>query len=131
MLMLRPIRRAALAAAAASGAAGPAAAQALPPSGREARLYDVVIEAEAGIARFRFVSEALAAGEGHAAVAADFQWLCDNVALPEMAAEGWQVDEVVVSLADRPVPLGVMDPGAVQFFEGFGVATGTCIWEPW
>ena len=100
-----------------------------PPSGHEVTLYDLVIEAEAGIARFRFLMPALGAGVGHAEVAGDLPWLCETVALPELRAEGWNVARVVVSVGDREVPLGTLDPEAVQFFETFTVETGACILE--
>lgn len=109
-------------------AALPAAAEG-PPSGQPVTLYDLVIEAEAGLARFRFLMPGLAQGLDHAAVAADLPWLCENVALPELEANGWSVGTVVISVGDRTVPLGEMDPEAVQFFEAFRVTDGTCILE--
>jgi hypothetical protein len=79
-------------------------------------------------ARFRFVMPGLIAAD-HAAVAADLPWLCAHVALPELSANGWAVDHVVVSVGDRELPLGQIDPAAVQFFEAYDVSDGTCILE--
>jgi len=98
------------------------------PSGLTPHLFDMRIEAEAGIARFRFVLPELAT-VGHDAVAGDFQWLCANWALPELAANGWTAQTVIVSISDREMPLGAVDHDAMQFFEGFDIATGTCEWE--
>lgn len=109
-------------------AALPVAADGL-PSGQAVTLYDLVIEADADLARFRFLMPALGQGLDHAAVAADLPWLCQNVALPELDANGWSVGTVVISIGDREVPLGEMDAAAVQFFEVFAVADGTCILE--
>jgi hypothetical protein len=106
-----------------------AAAQGAPPSGQIPELFDLVLEPEVGIARFRFLLAGLAA-LGQPAVAEDFLWLCENYALPELTAQGWTAQMVVISLSDRAVPLGDRDPSVTQFFEGFSIATGTCIWEP-
>lgn len=136
--------------------AAPACAQDLQlPSGHAARLFDVVLEAsgrtgapDAGLdpeadaapadalgaaagramARFRLVVAGLG-GEGAAweDVAGDFLWVCESLALPALAANGWETGEVAVSLADREVPFGAADADAVQFFEGFRVESGACI----
>jgi hypothetical protein len=118
---------------AAALAAGPLAAQSITaPSGQELTLYDVILEPESGYARFRFLAPAIggAGALGHEAVFPDFQWLCDSVALPELLDGGWSAAQIVITLSDREVDQGVMDPEAVQFFEGFSVAEGACIWEP-
>lgn len=80
------------------------------------------------LVRFRFVVEGLG-GEGgdYDAVAGDFAWLCANLALPALAAEGAAAAEVVIVLADREVEMGAIDPDAVQFFEGFNTSDGTCV----
>ena len=81
-----------------------------------------------GLARFRLVVPGLGGeGLGYEAVAGDFAWLCEAVALPALAANAWAPTEVVVALSDREVAFGATDPGAVQFFEGFRIADGACI----
>jgi len=110
-------------------AATPALAQDLPPSGVMPTLFDLILEPDSSLARFRFLRADLAS-LGQPAVASDFQWLCENFALPELAAEGWAAGQVVISLHDREVPFGASDPEAVQFFEGYAVEDGTCVWEP-
>jgi hypothetical protein len=81
-----------------------------------------------GVARFRLVVPGLG-GEGAAFedVAADFLWVCEQVALPSLAANGWAASEVNVSLGDREVAFGATDPEAVQFFEGFRIEGGACV----
>ncbi len=108
--------------------AGLAALLALPAAAQEGpRLFDVILEPEAGLARFRFVMPGLGA---FAAVEGEFERLCAEVALPEIAAEGWDVRSVVISIADRELTFGATDPAAVQFFDGFSVVGGACVWEP-
>lgn len=112
-------------------AASPVAAQDIvTPSGQTVRLFDVVLEPEAGIARFRFLSPAIAAS-AFETVQPDMPWLCANVAVPALAANDWTVSQVIVSLSDRELALGTTDAEAVQFFEGYSIADGTCVWEPY
>lgn len=110
-------------------AAAPALAQDLPPSGVMPALFDLILEPEIGLARVRFLRADLAA-LGQPAVADDFLWLCENVALPELRAEGWEAALVVISLHDREVPFGATDPAATQYFEGYRIEGDSCIWEP-
>jgi hypothetical protein len=81
-----------------------------------------------GLARFRLVVPGLG-GEGadYDAVAGDFAWLCAELALPALAANGWTPTEVVIALSDRETAFGVLDPEAVQFFEGFRIENGACV----
>jgi hypothetical protein len=104
-------------------------ADGVPPSGVMPTLFDQVWEAEAGIARFRFLRADLAT-VGQGAVAEDFQWLCDQVALPALTSSGWAAQVIVISISDREMALGQIDPGATQFFEGYRLTDGACIWDP-
>lgn len=83
---------------------------------------------ESGLARFRLVVPGLG-GEGadYDRVAGDFAWLCAELALPALAANAWTPTEVVIALSDRETAFGVLDPEAVQFFEGFRVEGGACV----
>jgi hypothetical protein len=95
------------------------------PDGLEAPAGDA---ATGGLARFRLLVPGLGGeGAGFEAVAGDFLWLCEQVALPALAANGWTPTEVVVALSDREVEFGATDPEAVQFFEGFRIADGACV----
>jgi hypothetical protein len=81
-----------------------------------------------GLARFRLLVPGLGlAGATYDTVAGDFAWLCEQVALPALDANGWTPTEVVIALSDREVEFGATDAEAVQFFEGFRIADGTCV----
>lgn len=95
------------------------------PSGLAVELYDVVVEPEAGLARFRFVAPELRALEFEA-VEGDLPWLCDHVALPETRESGWEVSQIVVSIGDREVPFGESDPEALQYFSAFVFDGSAC-----
>lgn len=102
------------------------------PSGLQAALLEGFVELQPdGIrwARFRYVMPELATGAGYDNVQMDFVVLCDTAALPMLRAAGEDVAQVVVSLMDRPVEFGAVDPQAIQFFEMFSVQDGRCIWE--
>ena len=62
------------------------------------------------------------------AVQDDRQALCDTYALAHLPA-GAQPAQVVISLADRPVPFGQARPDAVQFFEAYRPEGAACVWE--
>lgn len=101
------------------------------PSGLDVTLYDVILEAETKIARFRFVAPQI---DGDDAVSfsdavPDMQYLCDSVVLPGLAATGWTQGEVVISLSAAEVVFGVASPDVVQYFQPFSLQAGACIWE--
>ena len=98
------------------------------PSGQAVALYDRVPEPAEHQVRYRFIAPALA-GQLYEAVAPDLPWLCTNVALPDLRAQGLAADMVVISVGDRVVPLGQMDAEAVQYFDAFRITDGTCILE--
>jgi Family of unknown function (DUF6497) len=104
------------------------------PSGQVVTLQEVVWNAPGvdGLTlRFRFVAPGIAPGGGvdFAAASADMLALCQTYALPRMADFGPQVQQIVISLADRVVTFGATEPDATQFFEAYRVEDGTCIWE--
>ncbi len=112
-------------------AAAPAAAQQITaPSGQVVTLFDVVLEPDTNLARFRFLAPEIAT-RGFDTVQDDLPWLCANVALPALSANDWTVGQVIVSLSDRELALGATDPDAVQFFEGYSITDGACVWEPY
>ncbi len=89
---------------------------------------DASVAPAGGMARFRLKVEGLGAEDaGFDAVAGDFLWLCEQMALPALSANGWTPTEVVIALSDRETEFGLADPEAVQFFEGFRIADGTCV----
>ena len=99
------------------------------PSGRTARLYEVV----RGIAgapeswAFRFVDPALGPEIDYERLEPDLAALCREVALARI---GPGVRRVVIALSDRETPFGAPAPEAVQAFEAYSVAEGRCQWEP-
>ena len=111
----------------------PAAAQQISvPSGLDIALYDVILEADAQVARFRFLVPEIAVTGGHkvfADVIDDLQYVCDSVIVPALQGNGWSTGEVVVSVSDRPVDFGVYDPEVTQFFQPFRMEADACIWE--
>ncbi|PKP79808.1 MAG: hypothetical protein CVT80_14575 [Alphaproteobacteria bacterium HGW-Alphaproteobacteria-2] len=56
--------------------------------------------------------------------------LCSEVGLPILAAGGGEVERIVVSISERPVPFGTSDPATAQVFDMFRPEHGACIWEP-
>lgn len=66
-------------------------------------------------------------------VHADIVWLCENWVLPRLAATTPLPAQVIISVSDRPVPFGAIDPEAVQLFEAFSPSEDrkSCVWEPW
>jgi hypothetical protein len=99
-------------------------------NGHALNLYAVIVEPDTGIARFRFQGDILAAVAPDSLVPT-MQGLCDDVALPEVQAMGATVSQIIITLSDREVPQGTIDHAAIQFFEGFSIATGACVWEPY
>ena len=111
----------------------PASAQNV-PSGQTVELNEVLVDAvgDESWLRFRFVAPEISRQEGgvsHADAEADFQALCDAVALPYMSEFNLEADVVIISLMNRIVPFGSADPDATQFFEAFRVGTGACVWD--
>lgn len=128
------IRRGALASCLCCGTLAGAAAVAAAPeialdSGLVVALFDVLLEPETGVARFRYVAPAIGTpGFGYADVAGDLQHLCEVHALPALAAHGWEPREVVVSLSEREVAFGEATD-ALQYFEPFRVEGSACLRE--
>ena len=114
-------------------AAGPLTAQQIDvPSGLSIALDDVILEAEAHTARFRFIAPAIAEGPDAVTfgdVMDDLQYLCDAVIVPALQSQGWTSGDVVMSLSDRPVSFGVYEPAVTQFFQPFRLEDAAFIWE--
>lgn len=77
--------------------------------------------------RFRFLAPAIGGGVDFDTASADMEWLCEHYALPRIAATGPRPAQVIVSLADRPLPFGDSDLEAVQFFEAYRPEAGRCV----
>ncbi|PVA11911.1 hypothetical protein DC366_03000 [Pelagivirga sediminicola] len=107
-----------------------ASAQVL-PSGLQADLFETITEDEGGapVIRLRYLAEDLDPGRMTPQTALeDMKFLCENNALAGMpsAREG---TTIIVSLADRATPFGVIDSSVVQVFEVFTLNGGACMWE--
>ncbi|MCB5199549.1 DUF6497 family protein [Loktanella sp. TSTF-M6] len=115
----------------------PATAQQTPqpiavPSGLQIALADVIMDTQARIARFRFLSPALAGGDDAVTfteVVDDLTWLCDVVVVPALQQQDWDGDQIVLSVSDKPTTFGIYDPQVVQFFQPFRVTDGRCSWD--
>ena len=105
------------------------------PSGQPVRLLDVITDRPGmGLTyRFRFVAPDIAARNGAMdleVVQGDMIWLCNTYALPRIATTGPQPNQIVISLSDSPTDFGAAAPDVTQFFEGYSIDGGACVWEP-
>jgi hypothetical protein len=105
------------------------------PSGQRVAYVETIQNerSAAGLAyRFRFVAPGIAREGGTVSeeqAQADMQALCDTFALERLPATGPMPEQVIISLSDRPVPFGEPAPEATQFFEGYRIDAGRCVWE--
>lgn len=106
------------------------------PSGQVVTLQDVIWNAPGPngmVARFRFVAPAIARDGGSVdfdAASADMAALCQTYALARLSEFGPVPSQVIISMADQPLPFGEAAPDATQFFEAYTIDGDTCIWEP-
>lgn len=116
--------------AAGLGVAPLAAAELGLPSGLRVVLHEIVWDEAGRSGRFRFVApEVGEAGFDPSVLEGDLLALCTGFAWPVQQAlqPGW--DEIVLSVAAAPLPLGAMDANVAQFFEGFSMSPEGCIWD--
>ena len=105
------------------------------PSGQALALWEVLWERVEGggtQAVLRFIAPGIARDGGTVsadAAYADLAWLCETHAVPLAALPYGRTRSVIVTLMDRPVPRGVTDPEATQFFEAYRIEDGTCAGE--
>lgn len=101
------------------------------PSGLEMSLFDVVLEEDTGTARFRFLAPAIGQSDqiAFSDVAVDFQYLCDELVIPGLVANGWTAQDIVISMSAAEVPFGTVTADVTQFFQPFRIEDDTCIWE--
>ncbi len=104
------------------------------PSGQPVVLQDVVwnvIGSQGFTLRFRFVAPEIRSGgtvDFDTAVA-DMQALCVNFAKDRVTNFGGIPEQIIISMAEKPVAFGETLPDVVQFFEAFRIDGDTCIWE--
>jgi hypothetical protein len=103
------------------------------PSGLGIYLQELDVKQGAegsAVARFRYVMPELAnPAIEFEDVERDFAHLCQTHILPTLERRGQTAQTAIVSIADREIAFGVATPAATQYFEGFTVEDGTCIWE--
>jgi len=101
------------------------------PSGHAMSLFDVILEEPTQTARFRFLVPAIAADDApsFSDLAPDFQYLCDTLVIPGLAANGWSAKDIVISMSSRELEFGTLTAEITQFFQPFRVQDDTCIWE--
>lgn len=98
------------------------------PSGGNAQLHEVIATDAAEI-RLRYVSQEFESqGADPDALLQDMTFLCETSGLVKRNA-GDTPQYVVVSLANRAAPFGVLDEEVRQVFEAFTVVDDSCIWE--
>ena len=109
---------------------GLAWAQDSAPSGQPLVLWELRWERIEGGDTVQLVIRALAPtlGDlGYEKAQADMAWLCETHGRTIVSLPHAQADQVVVNIADRPVPRGKANPQAVQFFEVFALEDNRCI----
>lgn len=112
--------------------AAPATAEAVRlPSGGQVLLHEVITENgnDGAVTRLRYVTDGFAPDDMTPDVALDDMiYLCQNKVLNDQPGpvEG---RTLIISLADRAAPFGVMDSSIAQIFEVFTVQDSVCIWE--
>nr|WP_244995944.1 DUF6497 family protein [Pseudooceanicola nitratireducens] len=101
------------------------------PSGRALSLQEVREETQPDGTlwlRLRYVAPGMTRAD-RAAVADDFQALCQTDALRYQPQAPVTAAQAVISIAAAPMEFGVSNPEIPQFFEAFRLENGTCIWE--
>ncbi len=110
----------------------PAVAEAvLLPSGAQVHLHEILTEdgGDGPVTRLRYIADGFAPDSMAPDVALrDMTFLCQNRALPNLPAP-LDGQTVIISLADRAAPFGVMDSSVAQIFEVFTILDSICIWE--
>lgn len=104
------------------------------PSGQEAVLHEVLVDAQdtTTYLRFRFLTPQIGAEAGQISfdvAGGDMMHLCQTLALPYMAEYDLTGDKIVISFMDRITEFAQPDPDATQYFESFKPKNDTCIWD--
>ncbi|MGY6549745.1 MAG: DUF6497 family protein [Roseinatronobacter sp.] len=108
------------------------------PSGAEVTSAPVIWDEDLSSLRLRFILPALARVDpddpaGLEPFFADMHWLCDTrlaafrAAGTDLQGEGW--NSVSITLMDRDVAFGTVDPDAVQLIEWFTLDDAGCALE--
>jgi hypothetical protein len=118
-----------------AGAALGADADIVVPSGQPITFVEVVRDAQGpeGLTyRFRFLAPQIAREGGQVTAEQaleDMAQICDSFALPRVTSALPEVQQIVISLSNRPIEFGQTDPEATQYFEAFSPGGDACIWN--
>ena len=107
-------------------------AQDAAPSGQPLVLWEVRWERVPGGSDVQLILRALAPelkDRGFDAAQVDMAWICATHGVSIAALPYAKATQVVVNLGDKPVPRGLADPEATQFFEVYRLTDGACISE--
>ncbi len=104
------------------------------PSGQEATLHEVLVDAQESktYLRFRYITPQIGAGAekiSFEVAGNDMLHLCETFALPYIDQYALEGDTIVISFMDRITEFGVPDPDAIQYFESFRPESGVCMWD--
>lgn len=104
------------------------------PSGQRVELFEVLIDAVGDEVwlRFRFLAKDIGRDENalsFAQVEADFDHLCNTVALPYMQQFALEGDVIAIAMLNQPLEFGASDGAVTQYVEAFQVADGRCDWK--
>lgn len=111
-------------------AGGATAQEVSVPSGLKVALFDVIVEDDPATARFRFLAPDIqGSAVGYEAVVDDFRYLCDTLAAPALAENGWENGDIVLSFSAKELPFGTTAADVTQYFQPFRLEEGICKWE--
>lgn len=100
------------------------------PSGLKMNLYEVILEQDIALVRFRFeVPEIAGNALAFTDVADDLQAVCDQSLLPGLKQSGWEDGQIVMQLSAEQIEFGAIVPDITQYFQPFSIGPDTCIWE--
>ncbi|MFN2306698.1 MAG: DUF6497 family protein [Paracoccaceae bacterium] len=106
-----------------------AATEVAVPSGLDVTLFDVILEEDPPVARFRFLAPEIGEdGSSFADIVPDIEYLCTAVIVPSLEAHAWTGETVVVSMSSEAVDFGMSAPDVTQFFQPFQIEEGDCAW---
>ena len=104
------------------------------PSGQEATLHEVLVDAQESktYLRFRYITPQIGPGAQKVSFEVagnDMLHLCETFALPYIDQYALEADTIVISFMDRITEFGMPDPDAIQYFESFRSENGVCMWD--
>ncbi|MCC6001124.1 MAG: hypothetical protein JJU19_09730 [Pararhodobacter sp.] len=103
---------------------------ALPNSGLQVQVQEIIWDHDQTTGRFRFIAPELASAlPDEQQLAEDFMMLCNDFARPTQRAIQPDWGLMVLSLGSEPTVFGEYDPAVLQVFEGFEIDAGGCSWE--